>query len=159
MCVCVCACCLTPFSLGLLFQRVQLTDLKIALVPLAALLINLLFNSLWVGLAPLHVTTRLSADGFSKITECDCTDFTLWSIISYTYHGVILLYGVFLASNTASVPNGFNESRLLAVTLYNSLFCALAIPILFAFSDNATAAFATKFVTIIYAMLFACVVS
>ncbi len=136
----------------------NLSDLKIALVPAISLLINVAFNAIWAVLSPLHVNTRLCSDGFSKITECDCDDFSLWTIVSYSYHGLLLLYGVFLASNTQSVPHSFNESRLLAVTLYNSLFCALAIPILFAFADNATAAFTTKFVAILYAMMFACLV-
>jgi hypothetical protein len=136
---------------------VKLSDTRLLAFPALTALVDVIYNSVWLGVAPLTATKVIGKDGFTSYYECDCANFGAWSGVAYVYHALLLLYGVFLAGNTTAVPHAFNESKLLAWTLYNSAVSGLAIPVLYVFVTEPSSAYAVKTAAILYATMFACI--
>eukprot|EP00743_Colponemidia_sp_Colp-15_P006348 GILK01006832.1.p1 GENE.GILK01006832.1~~GILK01006832.1.p1 ORF type:complete len:1102 (-),score=139.57 GILK01006832.1:209-3514(-) len=63
-------------------------------------------------------------------------------IIGYVYKGGLLAWGVYLAYHTRNATAEFNESKLIAVCIYNvAICCAAFIPVIFIVGNNPDASY------------------
>ena len=72
--------------------------------------------------------------------ECVGPHFTVWIIVFYTFHSLLLIFGLFLAFETRkiSIP-ALNDSRLIGISVYNVvLLCAVGVPVSFFTNSHPT---------------------
>jgi len=140
---------------GKQMERVTLPDSKLAVQVLVMVFLEVFYNFLWAIIDPLGpVETPYPSDTFLTYTSCSSPNSTIWTIVSFVYKGLFLIYGVFLATMTKGVPGAFNESRLLALSLYNSTFCILVgVPLTYILTDL-NAIFVVKSLVILYVTMF-----
>ena len=75
--------------------------------------------------------------------ECVGPHFTVWIIVFYTFHSLLLIFGLFLAFETRkiSIP-ALNDSRLIGISVYNVvLLCAVGVPVSFFTNSHPTVSF------------------
>lgn len=75
--------------------------------------------------------------------ECVGPHFTIWIIVFYTFHSLLLIFGLFLAFETRkiSIP-ALNDSRLIGISVYNVvLLCAVGVPVSFFTNSHLTVSF------------------
>ncbi|KAL9973239.1 hypothetical protein ACROYT_G019663 [Oculina patagonica] len=75
--------------------------------------------------------------------ECVGPHFTAWIIVFYTFHSLLLIFGLFLAFETrkVSIP-ALNDSRLIGISVYNVvLLCAVGVPVSFFTKSHPTVSF------------------
>lgn len=75
--------------------------------------------------------------------ECIGPHFTVWIIVFYTFHSLLLIFGLFLAFETRkiSIP-ALNDSRLIGISVYNVvLLCAVGVPVSFFTNSHPTVSF------------------
>jgi len=100
------------------------------------------------------VETPYPNDNFLTYVSCSSPNSQIWTIVSFVYKGLFLIYGVFLATMTKGVPGAFHASRLFALSLYNSTFCILVgVPLTYILTDL-DAIFVIKSLVILYVTMF-----
>lgn len=75
--------------------------------------------------------------------ECVGPHFTVWIIVFYTFHSLLLIFGLFLAFETrkVSIP-ALNDSRFIGISVYNVvLLCAVGVPVSFFTNSHPTVSF------------------
>jgi len=75
--------------------------------------------------------------------ECVGPHFTVWIIVFYTFHSLLLIFGLFLAFETrkVSIP-ALNDSRFIGISVYNVvLLCAVGVPVSFFTNTHPTVSF------------------
>lgn len=75
--------------------------------------------------------------------ECYGPHFTVWIIVFYTFHSLLLIFGLFLAIGTrkVSIP-ALNDSRFIGISVYNVvLLCAIGVPVSFFTNSHPTISF------------------
>ena len=103
-------------------------------------------NFLWF-LNKLCSISQISDDRDHKTVlyreECVGPHFTVWIIVFYTFHSLLLIFGLFLAFETrkVSIP-ALNDSRLIGISVYNVvLLCAVGVPVSFFTNSHPTVSF------------------
>ena len=75
--------------------------------------------------------------------ECVGPHFTVWIIVFYTFHSLLLIFGLFLAFETrkVSIP-ALNDSRFIGISVYNVvLLSAVGVPVSFFTNTHPTVSF------------------
>ena len=75
--------------------------------------------------------------------ECVGPHFTVWIIVVYAFHSLLLIFGLFLAFETRkiSIP-ALNDSRLIGISVYNVvMLCAVGVPVSFFTNSHPTVSF------------------
>jgi hypothetical protein len=112
-------------------KKVHIPDSKLIAAVGLTILVELIFDLLWVTIDPLTPKRSLSSNGITSYSVCTCDHSSVWVGISLSTKAVYLLYGGFVAHATRNVPEQYNESRLIAFILYNLALCgAFGLPLL-----------------------------
>lgn len=149
---------MTIFKMKKLKKQQKLTDGKMAIPIICALIIVIVYNISWIMISPLQPTFVSSSSHLvNKYWSCTGINSLPWSITLLSFCGLIMLFGIYLASQTRNVPEAFNESKLLAGCLYNIAFvCCIVVPLLFLLphSDAVDATMVIQGVVIVYCSTF-----
>ncbi|RDD39883.1 Gamma-aminobutyric acid type B receptor subunit 2 [Trichoplax sp. H2] len=126
------------------------------------LLADIVLLSVWQGVDPLQRVTKDLAEKpilndsdavrIPVIELCASRDFSIWLTILYTYKGLLLIAGIYLAWETrkVSIP-ALNDSRYIGASVYNVvILCAICIPLSTVLEDYPSAAFILMSVFIIF---------
>ena len=75
--------------------------------------------------------------------ECIGPHFTSWIITFYTFHSLLLIFGLFLAFETRKVSiSALNDSRFIGISVYNVvLLSAIGVPVSFLTNSHPTVSF------------------
>jgi uncharacterized membrane protein len=90
--------------------------------------IDIVYLSAWQGLSPMtaSITTQLESDGREHAYQQCSLPLSITAqrmfIASIVIKGIWLLVGVLLAFSTRSVSDQFNESKSIALAIYNVVF-------------------------------------
>ncbi|KAJ7363242.1 hypothetical protein OS493_011524 [Desmophyllum pertusum] len=120
----------------------------------ALVFVDLLLMVIWMTL---HPPSRkvIKTDGAQTISEdrdyktvlcreeCVGPHSTVWIIVFYTFHSLLLIFGLFLAFETrkVSIP-ALNDSRLIGISVYNVvLLCVVGVPVSFFTKSQPTVSF------------------
>ncbi|XP_063590755.1 gamma-aminobutyric acid type B receptor subunit 1-like [Penaeus indicus] len=92
-----------------------------------------------------------------ELEHCESQHNTIWLGLLYSYKGLLLIFGLFLAYETRSVKlKQINDSRLVGMSIYNVVvLCLITAPVTLVISSQQDAAFA--FVSL--AIIFCCFLS
>ncbi|XP_042890500.1 gamma-aminobutyric acid type B receptor subunit 1-like isoform X1 [Penaeus japonicus] len=92
-----------------------------------------------------------------ELEHCESHHNTIWLGLLYSYKGLLLIFGLFLAYETRSVKlKQINDSRLVGMSIYNVVvLCLITAPVTLVISSQQDAAFA--FVSL--AIIFCCFLS
>ncbi|KAF6023760.1 GABA-B-R1 [Bugula neritina] len=110
---------------------------------LSLLVIDIAILSAWQSLDPLKRSIKTfdaqlptdPADGDIKyrplLEHCSCDHMTKWIAVIYSYKGLLLLAGLFLAYETRNVKIRFiNDLKFVAMAIYNILvLCVVSVPV------------------------------
>lgn len=91
-------------------------------------------------------------DELQQLEICECTYFSIWRGILYTYKGLLLVFGLFLAWETrnVSIP-ALNDSHYICMSVYNVvLLTVIGVPLSFVIRNNQNASFALAAVVVLY---------
>lgn len=108
----------------------------LSIVPVLILLV------LWTGLATPTAMLQEASDNRDHLlcsygSVAGMAGFYVFFFAIVAYLGLFLLFGVFLSIATRNVVSTFNESRLIAISIYNITFSSIvAIPIVFVLKEN-----------------------
>ncbi|XP_068233244.1 gamma-aminobutyric acid type B receptor subunit 1 isoform X1 [Palaemon carinicauda] len=130
--------------------------------------VDIIVLSVWQGVDPLQRTLEVFPLEVPKDTvedikikpeleHCESKHNTLWLGLLYSYKGLLLIFGLFLAYETRSVKlKQINDSRLVGMSIYNVVvLCLITAPVTLVISAQQDAAFA--FVSL--AIIFCCFLS
>lgn len=75
--------------------------------------------------------------------ECIGPHFTSWIIAFYSFHSLLLIFGLFLAFETRKVSiSALNDSRFIGISVYNVvLLSAIGVPVSFLTNSHPTVSF------------------
>ena len=109
--------------------RVRVITDRTLLVPVAAVVtIDLVLNCIWLGVDPLLPSDFVSSsNALLHYTACSSTNTLLWYSLMFVPKGMLLAYGVVLASQVRNVPVAFNESKWIGLAVYNIAFCSIIL--------------------------------
>jgi len=95
----------------------------------AIVLPDLLILAAMTAVDPLKSTKYFTESGDWEMT-CDSELMPIFNAILLTFKGVLMAYGLYLATATWNINPKFNESRLIAITVYSvTILCALGLPL------------------------------
>ena len=143
-----------------IFDRRKLQVRKITdrslLLPVAALVAaDVLLNVVWLAVDPLLPTDFVSSsNALLHYTACSSRNSLLWYSLQFVPKGLLLAYGVVLASQVRNVPSAFNESKWIGLAVYNIAFCsAIVLAILLLLSTSPSAVFVIRSIGVIWCVL------
>eukprot|EP01096_Ripella_sp_DP13-Kostka_P003987 TRINITY_DN159_c0_g1_i13.p1 TRINITY_DN159_c0_g1~~TRINITY_DN159_c0_g1_i13.p1 ORF type:complete len:801 (-),score=334.83 TRINITY_DN159_c0_g1_i13:193-2595(-) len=120
-----------------------LKDWQLILFVIASVIPVLILLVLWTGLStPTAKLIEASSDdkehllcSYGSVAGMIGFYFFFFAIVAYV--ALFLLFGIFLSIATRNVVSTFNESRLIAISIYNITFSAIVtIPIVFVLKDS-----------------------
>ena len=103
----------------------KISDRQLALVLAALLLVLLIYLTVWMTVDPPAATVVVSVSTASQTLLCRSSS-TVWSVLLVSVEAALLLYGMAIAYRCRHNPEAFNETRHIAVILYNSAFIGAA---------------------------------
>lgn len=102
---------------------------------------------------PPHVLSQVDPKDHT-LTHLYCTNPQVWTMVLFGYNGLMMLYGIFLTWQTRVFPSLFNESKYIAVALYNMGFSALVfVPMGFMIGGDAAFMLTVEMVCILNVVL------
>jgi len=117
-------------------RKQTISDTRVLLAWVALVIPAILLLALWSLIST--PTALLKEIHDEEHFVCDTGGFTgppgglIFFILFVTYTGIILLIGAVVSFLTRNVPSMFNESRLIAISIYNLVFLgAIIIPVFF----------------------------
>jgi len=119
-----------------------LRDWQLVIFVLLSIVPILILLSLWTGLATPTAMLQEARDNKDHLlcsygSVAGAAGFYVFFFLIVAYVGIYLLFGVFLSIATRNVVSTFNESRLIAISIYNITFSSIvAIPIVFVLKEN-----------------------
>ena len=117
------------FNAKQLKVQTNLSDASL-LLPVAAVTAAMLFiNLLWIGIDPQRSEARASSSHPNVLSFQTCASHNglHWVAAILCFCGLLLLYGVRIAVATSAVPDRFNESKMIAASVYNVFFCSIIV--------------------------------
>ena len=136
--------------------KVRVITDRSLLVPVAALVAaDIVFNAIWLGVDPLLPTDFTSSSNeLLHYTACSSSDTLLWYALTFVPKGVLLAYGVVLASQVRNVPSAFNESKWIGVAVYNIAFCSvILLAILLLLTSSPASVYVIRSIGVIWCVL------
>ncbi|CAH3039067.1 unnamed protein product [Porites lobata] len=121
----------------------------------ALVFVDALLLVIWMTLHPPSRNVIIQTEGTRSVSEdrdyrtilyreeCYGPHFTVWIIVFYTFHSLLLIFGLFLAIGTrkVSIP-ALNDSRFIGISVYNVvLLCAIGVPVSFFTNSHPTISF------------------
>ena len=136
--------------------KVRVITDRSLLVPVAALVTaDIVFNSVWLGVDPLLPTDFVSSsNALLHYTACSSDNTLLWYALSFVPKGILLAYGVVLASQVRNVPSAFNESKWIGLAVYNIAFCSvILLAILLLLTGSPASVYVIRSIGVIWCVL------
>ena len=75
---------------------------------------------------PHYISANDSSSGVASL-YCICDSSAAWSSILVSLEGLLVLYGAYLCWSTRHTPTLFDESKFIALSLYNLMFCGSVV--------------------------------
>jgi len=112
------------WRLMIIFRQSQMRLIRISLwymsrILLALLTVEVAFNIAWQVSSPPMLEMVAGTPFPRSYHECGASSFNAWQGVSYGYKAVFLLYGIFLSFMTRGLPDAYNESAWIGVSIYN----------------------------------------
>ncbi len=102
----------------------NLPNIKLMVAVSLCLTVELLYQSLWLGLWPSRaVRTPSPSNPFVTFAECRFSEW--WSYLHLAYKGLGLAYAVFLIGVAKELPKAFNEAKYIALSVYNAVLTTI----------------------------------
>eukprot|EP00455_Lapot_gusevi_P056800 TRINITY_DN9525_c0_g1_i13.p1 TRINITY_DN9525_c0_g1~~TRINITY_DN9525_c0_g1_i13.p1 ORF type:complete len:469 (-),score=81.96 TRINITY_DN9525_c0_g1_i13:124-1449(-) len=113
-------------------EVVLLPDIELGGMMVVMLILDVGILLAWQLMSPIQAHGYTLSTEWSARVVCTSENSLFYSVIIYLYHGILLLWGLWLAVRTRKVEKNFNESRFIGLALYNLTFvCSIVIPILY----------------------------
>ena len=141
------------------FQKKMVTDLELIILWVIMVLPAIIILALWTLIStPSAALVEVQGE---KHYICVTGGFTgppggfVFFFIFVGYTGIVLLFGVFLTIVTRDVPSLFNESKLIALSIYNLVFLSVVvIPVVIVLNEiNPFISWIIRTLAILYAFL------
>jgi len=119
-------------------SKVSLPDTELLKVLAVYSSLDLLIVVLWAGISPPSPELEAhSSEGFTFVQVCSSSQDSPFRIATYLLRALALLAGAAFAVRLRDVSDAFNESKFLAVTVYNvSLLSAVVLGVLLIGSND-----------------------
>jgi len=90
-----------------------------------------------------------------ELEHCESVHNNIWLGITYSFKGLLLIFGLFLAYETRSLKvRHINDSRLVAMAIYNvAVLCLITTPVTMVISSQQDASFAFVALAIIFSSM------
>eukprot|EP01097_Dermamoeba_algensis_P000371 TRINITY_DN112_c0_g1_i6.p1 TRINITY_DN112_c0_g1~~TRINITY_DN112_c0_g1_i6.p1 ORF type:complete len:855 (-),score=208.44 TRINITY_DN112_c0_g1_i6:239-2803(-) len=125
-------------------SKIQHLEKKMLLLMLAVLLGETIILIVWSVKDPLRVVDKLSSSELDMAYFCE-SESKGYPLAWIIYKGLFLVGGIILAYMSRNIENRFNESKLIAFSIYNVfLISAVATPICFLIDNQPDVTFAIK---------------
>ncbi|XP_072031852.1 gamma-aminobutyric acid type B receptor subunit 2-like [Amphiura filiformis] len=134
-------------------KRRIITDNQLFVMVFVFFLIDICILTVWQIIDPLFVNIK---DLYERddpdvpnqrivpyIEQCTSHDLIFWLVPLYSYKGLLLLFGTFLAWETRKVQiPALNDSKLIGICVYNVIvLCIVGVSVSFLISNNTSALF------------------
>jgi hypothetical protein len=120
-------------------QVTNLTDSDLAVRAAAVVLLQVVIVIAWyLHSAPTPAVDHMSTDPLLTYATCAMHE-TAYPYTLFALNGALIFYGIFLAGRVRKVKSDFNESKHIAVVIYNVVFCSSMVIFFMIFTENPTA--------------------
>ena len=136
--------------------KVRVITDRTLLIPVALLVAaDVILNGIWLGVDPLLPSDSVSSsNALLHYTVCSSKDTLLWYSLMFVPKGLLLAYGVVLASQVRNVPSAFNESKWIGLAVYNIAFCSIILlAILLLLTSSPASVYVIRSIGVIWCVL------